>query len=56
MQPMLNPSKVAETLDVPVSWVYDNWKAQGMPFVKIGQALRCRPEDLERWIASRTAA
>jgi hypothetical protein len=55
MPNMLTPAQVGDHLGRPVSWVYDNWRAQGIPFVKIGQALRCRPADLERWIDSQAA-
>ncbi|MYT33806.1 helix-turn-helix domain-containing protein [Streptomyces sp. SID8354] len=41
---------VAEHLNVPKSWVYDNWKREQVPFRKVGQSLRCRPADLEKWL------
>ncbi|MEU9191865.1 helix-turn-helix domain-containing protein [Streptomyces hundungensis] len=47
---------VAEYLVRPRSWVYSNWKREGIPFRKVGQALRCRPSDLERWIDRQAAA
>ncbi|MEU7041513.1 helix-turn-helix domain-containing protein [Streptomyces varsoviensis] len=44
---------VAEFLGKPPSWVYDNWRREALPFKKVGQALRCRPTDLERWFDNR---
>ncbi|MFI8106477.1 helix-turn-helix domain-containing protein [Streptomyces sp. NPDC086023] len=41
---------VAEYLAVPESWVYSNWRQRKIPFRKVGQALRCRPADLENWL------
>ncbi|NEB88906.1 helix-turn-helix domain-containing protein [Streptomyces anulatus] len=41
---------VASYLGKPKSWVYGNWRAQGIPFKKIGTALRCRPQDLDCWL------
>ncbi|MFE4635091.1 helix-turn-helix domain-containing protein [Streptomyces sp. NPDC056773] len=42
--------EVARHLAKPKSWVYGNWKSQGIPFRKVGNALRCRPGDLDKWI------
>ncbi|WP_167152467.1 helix-turn-helix domain-containing protein [Streptomyces sp. MBT27] len=50
MTRLLNIDDVAHVLNVPKHWVYDNHKSQGIPFKKIGQKLRCRPNDLDRWI------
>ncbi|MFC5655342.1 helix-turn-helix domain-containing protein [Streptomyces nogalater] len=41
---------VADYLNKPVSWVYSNHKREGIPFKKVGQSLRCRPADLDRWL------
>ncbi|MBJ3810866.1 helix-turn-helix domain-containing protein [Streptomyces flavofungini] len=41
---------VAEFLSKPRSWVYDNWKREEIPFRRVGQSLRCRPRDLEKWL------
>ncbi|MFD4905023.1 helix-turn-helix domain-containing protein [Kitasatospora purpeofusca] len=43
---------VAKHLQKPRSWVYGNWRRERIPFRKIGNQLRCRPSDLERWIDS----
>ncbi|MCQ9182167.1 helix-turn-helix domain-containing protein [Streptomyces mirabilis] len=48
----MNVADVATYLGVPKSWVYENWKREQLPFRKIGQALRIRPVDLDRWFDS----
>ncbi|MEU4211188.1 helix-turn-helix domain-containing protein [Streptomyces sp. NPDC026206] len=47
---LMTVDEVADYLDVPESWVYGNWKTREIPFRKVGQSLRCRPADLERWL------
>ncbi|MEV5378045.1 helix-turn-helix domain-containing protein [Streptomyces nondiastaticus] len=47
---LMTVGDVADYLSVPKSWVYDNWKRQTIPFRKVGQSLRCRPADLEKWL------
>ncbi|MFE7319171.1 helix-turn-helix domain-containing protein [Streptomyces sp. NPDC057555] len=47
---------VAKILQVPRSWVYGNWRMEGIPFRKIGQSLRCRPSDFEAWFDAQEAA
>lgn len=47
---MLRVDAVAQRLDMPKSWVYGNWRSLKIPFRKIGQGLRCRDADLEKWI------
>ncbi|MGI5139577.1 helix-turn-helix domain-containing protein [Streptomyces sp. CA-106110] len=46
---------VSAHLDVPKSWVYGEWKSQGIPFKKIGQKLKCRRTELEKWIDAQEA-
>ncbi|MFF3555311.1 helix-turn-helix domain-containing protein [Streptomyces tsukubensis] len=41
---------VADYLKKPKSWVYSNWKSEEIPFRKVGQSLRCRPNDLDKWL------
>ncbi|WP_243469270.1 helix-turn-helix domain-containing protein [Streptomyces cinnamoneus] len=50
MTKLMTVDDVAEYLRKPRSWVYDNWRREALPFKKVGQALRCRPADLEKWI------
>ncbi|MFI2031374.1 helix-turn-helix domain-containing protein [Streptomyces buecherae] len=47
---LMSVGEVAEYLGKPVSWVYANWRSEEIPFRKVGQALRCRPADLEKWL------
>ncbi|MEU6921294.1 helix-turn-helix domain-containing protein [Streptomyces sp. NPDC046631] len=47
---LMTVDDVAEYLNVPESWVYGNWKCKEIPFRKVGQSLRCRPTDLDRWL------
>ncbi|MFF3276132.1 helix-turn-helix domain-containing protein [Streptomyces chrestomyceticus] len=53
---LMTVEDVAEYLNVPESWVYGNWKARKIPFRKVGQSLRCRPGDLDRWLDGQGAA
>lgn len=53
---LLTIEDVAEVLNVQKHWVYNNWKREEIPFRKIGQALRCRPNDLELWIDRQAGA
>lgn len=50
MTKLLTLDEVSEYLNKPRSWVYGNWKKEGIPFRKVGQSLRCRPGDLEKWL------
>ncbi|WP_433338794.1 helix-turn-helix domain-containing protein [Spirillospora sp. CA-294931] len=52
----MSVSEVAEYLSVRESWVYDNWRAEGIPFFRIGNQLRASRVDLDDWLASRRAA
>ncbi len=47
---LMTVDDVAEYLNVPKSWVYNNHKREGIPFVKVGQSLRCRMNDLAHWL------
>ncbi|WP_305965182.1 helix-turn-helix domain-containing protein [Streptomyces sp. IMTB 2501] len=47
---LMTVDDVADYLNKPRSWVYGNWKAEQIPFRKVGQSLRCRPVDLEKWL------
>ncbi|MEV0442506.1 helix-turn-helix domain-containing protein [Streptomyces spectabilis] len=50
MTKLMSVNDVAEFLGVPKSWVYDNWKREAIPFKRVGKSLRCRPNDLNRWL------
>lgn len=47
---------VATYLGVKKSWVYDNWRREGIPFLKIGGQLRARRADLDKWLNGKWAA
>lgn len=47
---LMTVDEVAEYLGRPKHWIYNNHKARGIPFKKVGQSLRCRPADLEKWL------
>ncbi|MEW1616333.1 MULTISPECIES: helix-turn-helix domain-containing protein [unclassified Streptomyces] len=47
---LMSLEDVAHFLGKPKGWVYGNWRAQGIPFKKVGAALRCRPRDLDQWL------
>ncbi|MFD4340239.1 helix-turn-helix domain-containing protein [Streptomyces anulatus] len=51
---LMTVAEVANFLDKPRSWVYENWRGEEIPFRKVGQALRCRPADLEKWLDSQS--
>lgn len=51
---LLTLDEVAAHLDKPKSWVYGNWRSQGIPFKKVGNALRCRASDLNEWLDRQT--
>lgn len=54
---LMKVPEVADNLGMTVSWVHDNWKPLGLPFIKIGNGLRMRPSDLNEWLeAQRVAA
>jgi len=52
---LMTVDDVAAYLGKPRSWVYGNWRQEQMPFRKVGQALRCRPSDLDRWLDAQEA-
>ncbi|MFB7403224.1 helix-turn-helix domain-containing protein [Streptomyces rubiginosohelvolus] len=47
---LMSLADVAHFLRKPKGWVYGNWRVQGIPFKKVGAALRCRPQDLDDWL------
>lgn len=49
MENHLTPQALAARLQKPVSWVYANWQRLGIPAIKVGQAVRFRIQDIERW-------
>ena len=49
-QPLLKSDEVAKTLHVSRSFAYLLMKRGDIPAVRVGTAVRVRPEDLERYI------
>lgn len=52
---LLSFNEVAEYLNVKPSWLKQNWRSSGIPFVRFGRLLRCKPSDLETWIMKQVA-
>lgn len=47
--------ELAEYLNVKVGWVYDRWRDEGIPAIRVGQSLRFRRSDVDKWLESRSA-
>src|SRR5690242_5330872 len=47
---LMTVGEVADRLAVKRSWVYDNWRAVGLPGIKVGQALRFANVDVDAWL------
>lgn len=61
MRRLLTTDEVAEILNIAPATIRDwrhewDWKHQGPPPVKIGRAVRYRPEDVERYINEAVAS
>ncbi|WP_347882533.1 helix-turn-helix domain-containing protein [Streptomyces hygroscopicus] len=52
---LMSTDDVAKYLAMPKSWVYGNWRSQGIPFKRVGNALRCRMGDLDDWLDRQVA-
>ncbi len=52
---LMTTGDVAALLNVPVSRVYDCWKAWGLPALRIGGQLRFRRSDVDAWLSERAA-
>jgi putative molybdopterin biosynthesis protein len=48
--PLLDPRQIAQILHVSRSYVYQILRRGDLPAVKLGTALRVRPEDLQEFI------
>lgn len=62
---VLTPQQVAERLQLPLTWVYENTRSRAgvrcpdpIPHLKLGRYLRFRWADVEEWLnrQNRTAA
>jgi excisionase family DNA binding protein len=56
MEKLLSAEEVARILNVSTAWVYDHAdrKRPLIPSVRLGKAVRFRPEDLEQFIREMT--
>jgi excisionase family DNA binding protein len=54
MTTLLHAEDVAELLSIPVATLAD-WRASGKgpPYLRVGQHVRFRAEDVDAWIAGR---
>jgi excisionase family DNA binding protein len=50
---MMNVTQVADYLGVKPSWLYDNYRAEGIPTYRVGRGLRFRQSDLDKWLDAR---
>lgn len=55
MKKMMTVQEVAELLGVPPSRIYDRWRDWGLPMYRVGQQLRCDPDEFKEWIEERRA-
>jgi excisionase family DNA binding protein len=51
----LGTDELADMFGVPVSTIRNEWKAWGLPGVKIGRYVKFRERNVEAWIDARTA-
>src|SRR5271170_3685215 len=52
---LLTVAEIAQTLKVPVSWVYERTRRRGferMPHIKLGKYLRFDPDMVSEWLKS----
>ncbi|RKN12946.1 DNA-binding protein [Streptomyces radicis] len=52
---LMTLTEVATYLHKPSGWVYENWRSEGIPFKRVGNQLRCRFSDLEKWLDRQAA-
>jgi excisionase family DNA binding protein len=50
METLMDVTDLAAMLKRPDSWVYDNYRKLGIPFVRVGRGLRFKPSEIERWL------
>jgi excisionase family DNA binding protein len=53
MQALLTRRAAAALLGKPPSWISYAVQRGVLPFVRVGQQLRFRPEELEQWVKAR---
>lgn len=47
---LLDANKVAEFLNVPVSWVRESTRSGAIPHIRLGRYVRYDLDDVERWL------
>jgi len=52
---LLRAFDVADILEISTAKVYLMFRSRELPSIRIGRAIRCPLEALERWISSETA-
>jgi excisionase family DNA binding protein len=52
MEKLLRANEVGELLGISRSAVFNLWKRGELPVIRIGKSVRCRPSDLEAYVAS----
>jgi excisionase family DNA binding protein len=52
--PLMTAEQAAEFLNVPVSWIRAEARAERIPAVRLGRYTRFRAADLEPWLDVRT--
>lgn len=52
---LLTIDQLAETLQVPRSWIYEKARTNKIPFIKIGKYLRFSEEAIQEWIRSNSS-
>jgi excisionase family DNA binding protein len=53
MRKLLTSEQVADKLGKPVSWVYNNLRLEGIPFIKLGNQYRFVEEEIDAWIRNK---
>lgn len=53
MDDLLKPEQVASRLGMSRIWVYKQAERGLIPFYRIGEAIRFKPEEIEAWLESR---
>ena len=52
MEKLLKANEVATLLGISRSAVFNLWRRGELPAIRIGRSVRCRPSDLEAYVAS----
>ena len=52
MEKLLKANEVAVLLGISRSAVFNLWRRNELPAVRIGKSVRCRPSDLEAYVAN----